>query len=122
MDAIERLIAAVQQMPIHTRITEFGPQWTSIEKNAAKEYAEMKHRLEDLEMADGIRKTLQPDLARLTEENERLREALRILLSSHGCLTDGQAEIPEELSAQFDITLDQAHLVRAALAKREEQG
>lgn len=45
------------------------------------------------------------------------REALRLLLRAGGCLApDGTAEIREALSSQFDITLDQADTVSAALA------
>lgn len=41
-------------------------------------------------------------------------EALRILLSSRRCVYQGKAEIAEEISAQFDITLADARAVRKA--------
>lgn len=44
-----------------------------------------------------------------------LETALGILLKSRGCLTNGQAEIPEEISAQFDIPLPSARIVHDAL-------
>lgn len=49
----------------------------------------------------------------------RAKKALQILLESHDCLFLGRAEIPEELSAQFDIGLDDARIVVAAQAEVE---
>ncbi len=60
-------------------------------------------------------------LPRLLTENERLLSALRLLLSARDCLApDGSAEIPEALSASFDIGLDDARAVAAALGAAPE--
>ncbi len=61
------------------------------------------------------------ELKALLAENERLRAALRLLLSARDCLApDGGAEIPEALSASFDIGLDDARAVAAALGAEPE--
>ncbi len=49
-----------------------------------------------------------------------LVDALKILLASRKCWSSNECEIPEELSAQFDITLDEARSVCSALAKWKE--
>lgn len=52
-----------------------------------------------------------------TEKIARLKEALRILLASRGCYHEPTAspEIPEEISAQFDILFDDAKKVCEAM-------
>ena len=45
------------------------------------------------------------------EKYEDLREALIILLESCGCYGKKGIEIPAELSAQFDITIDDAQKI-----------
>lgn len=54
-----------------------------------------------------------------TAQNTRVEDlefAVKTLLASHGCLApNGLAEIPEEISAQFDINLDDATRIAASL-------
>ncbi len=58
---------------------------------------------------------------RLLAENERLGAALRLLLSARDCLAaDGSAEIPEALSASFDIGLDDARALADVLGAAPE--
>ncbi len=46
---------------------------------------------------------------------DQLLAAIKSLLQSHGCLVNDKAEIPEELSARFDVPLESARQVVAAV-------
>jgi hypothetical protein len=46
----------------------------------------------------------------ITQAN-RNREALKILLQSRNCWCNDEPEIPEEISARFDLTLDEARRI-----------
>lgn len=58
-------------------------------------------------------------LAASEAARERAVRSGQILLNSRGCLTNGEPEIPEEISAQFDMLLSEAKFVAAALAPTE---
>lgn len=48
----------------------------------------------------------------IDDATKEMVKALQILLRSHDCLApDGSPEIPEEISAQFDINLDDARAI-----------
>lgn len=51
----------------------------------------------------------------LCRQRDRLRKSVQILLATKGCIYCGEPEIPEEISAQFDINLAEAKLVHDTL-------
>lgn len=54
------------------------------------------------------------------QEKERLREAVMNLLASHNCLTNGNPEIAESISAEFDIGLDVARQISGLVLTPEK--
>lgn len=80
---------------------------------AAEQRTQLEARVLDDRMLQLLK--IESQLSERDAQIVQLREALEILLRSRDCWNNGECEIREELSGQFDITLPQADLIIAAV-------
>jgi hypothetical protein len=83
-------------------------------------YRIRNHEASGAVSAENLAAIAEIELLEIERVCSELRVGLSILLMSHGCLTkNGEAEIPEEISSQFDINLDDAEIIFAAMKATE---